>query len=205
MTENEAIEELKFSNEKCLEQCEGACSSRKNNDCACQDAVIDRMLDELLQYREIGTVEQVRNQKHNLEMAYKIISDYEAIGTVEECRGALEKQIPKKIEVVNIENFVVNKLYVPYLAKILKNTEDFGNKITGKENILKYFEECDMVRKLQTDPNLIIQLFDDRPDIKEIAFNVLKESGGVKWYRYLDMSNPVIQWVNENLEGMEDE
>lgn len=109
------------------------------------------------------------------------------------------------IEVVNIENFVVNKLYVPYLAKILKNTEDFGNKITGKENILKYFEECDMVRKLQIDPNLIIQLFDDRPDIKEIAFNVLKESGGVKWYRYLNMNNPVIRWVNENLEGMEDE
>lgn len=109
------------------------------------------------------------------------------------------------IEVVNIENFVVNKLYIPYLAKILKNTEDFGNKITGKENILKYFEECDMVRKLQIDPNLIIQLFDDRPDIKEIAFNVLKESGGVKWYRYLDMNNPVIRWVNENLDGMEDD
>ena len=70
MTENEAIEELKFSNEKCLEQCEGACSSRKNNDCACQDVVIERMLDELLQYREIGTVEQ--------------------------CREAVEKQKPKK-------------------------------------------------------------------------------------------------------------
>lgn len=70
MTENEAIEELKFSNEKCLEQCEGACSSRKNNDCACQDAVIERMLDELLQYREIGSVE--------------------------ECRKAVEKQTPKK-------------------------------------------------------------------------------------------------------------
>lgn len=39
MTENEAIEELKFNNEKCLEQCEGACSSRENTDCACQDAV----------------------------------------------------------------------------------------------------------------------------------------------------------------------
>ena len=107
------------------------------------------------------------------------------------------------IEVVNIESFVVNKLYVPYLAKILKNTEDFGNKITGKENILKYFEECDMVRKLQIDPNLIIQLFDDRPDTKEIAFNALKESGGIKWYRYLNMNNPVIRWVNEKLEGME--
>ena len=111
----------------------------------------------------------------------------------------------KMIEVVNIENFVVNKLYVPYLAKIFKNIEDFGNEITGKKNIIKYFEECDMVRKLQIAPNLIIQLFDDRPDIKEIAFNALKESGGVKWYRYLDMNNPVIRWVNENLEGMEDE
>lgn len=58
---------------------------------------------------------------------------------------------------------------------------------------------CPVCRHL----NLIIQLFDDRPDIKEIAFNVLKESGGVKWYRYLDMNNPVIRWVNENLEGME--
>lgn len=48
----------------------------------------ERDCNELEQYREIGTVEQVRNQKHNLEMAYKIISDYEAIGTVEECREA---------------------------------------------------------------------------------------------------------------------
>ena len=53
-------------------------------------------LREIQQYREIGTVEQVRNQKHNLEMAYKIISDYEAIGTVEECREAVEKQKAKK-------------------------------------------------------------------------------------------------------------
>ena len=56
----------------------------------------ERDCNELEQYREIGTVEQVRNQKHNLEMAYKIISDYEAIGTVEECRKAVEKQKPKK-------------------------------------------------------------------------------------------------------------
>lgn len=68
----------------------------------------------------------------------------------------------------------MNNLYVPHLAKIFKNIENFGNEITGKENIIKYFEECDMVRKLQVDPNLIIQLFDDRPDIKEIAFNAFK-------------------------------
>ena len=53
-------------------------------------------LKEIQQYREIGTVEQVRNQKHNLEIAYKIINDYQNVGTVEECREAVEKQKPKK-------------------------------------------------------------------------------------------------------------
>ena len=62
-------------------------------DYAIEEAI--EVLKEIQQYREIGTVEQVRNQKHNLEMAYKIISDYEAIGTVEECREAVEKQKAK--------------------------------------------------------------------------------------------------------------
>ena len=33
------------------------------------------------QYREVGTVEQVKNQKENLNVAYQIISDYEQYGT----------------------------------------------------------------------------------------------------------------------------
>ena len=65
----------------------------------------ERDCNELEQYREIGTVEQVRNQKHNLEMAYKIISDYEAIGTVEECREAVEKQKPKKPIPINYQDY----------------------------------------------------------------------------------------------------
>lgn len=78
MTENDAIEELKFNNEKCLEQCEGACFSRKNNDCACQDAVIERMLDELLQYRAIGTAEECREavDKQKLKKPRDIEYDY---------------------------------------------------------------------------------------------------------------------------------
>ena len=40
-------------------------------------------------------------------------------------------------------------------------------------------------------------------ETKERVFSRLKKFGGVKWYRYLDMRNPVIRWVNENLEGME--
>lgn len=46
---------------------------------------------QLAKYREIGTVEQVKNQKHNLEVAYKIIGNYQGIGTVEECWEAMEK------------------------------------------------------------------------------------------------------------------
>lgn len=69
MTDQEAIEELKCDNEHCFDQCEGACASIKNYKCNCQDAIIERMLDELLQYRKIGTVE--------------------------ECREAVEKQKPK--------------------------------------------------------------------------------------------------------------
>lgn len=91
-------------------------------------------LKEIQQYREIGTVEQVKNQKENLNVAYQIISDYEQygtiedfkkaqrymrlvkahgtigrvidscaeyeeIGTVEECREAVEKQKPEKPEI----------------------------------------------------------------------------------------------------------
>ena len=63
MTPEEAIEELKYDNERCFNQCEGACYSIKNYKCNCQDAIIERMLDELLQYRKIGTVEECREAR----------------------------------------------------------------------------------------------------------------------------------------------
>lgn len=59
--------------------------------------VYERDCEELEQYRKIGTVEQVKNQKENLRVAYRIISDYESIGTVEECREAVEKQKAKEL------------------------------------------------------------------------------------------------------------
>ena len=70
MTPEEAIKDLKYDNERCLRICEGACLNIEKNQCNCRDGVIERMLDELLQYREIGTVE--------------------------ECREAVDKQKPKK-------------------------------------------------------------------------------------------------------------
>ena len=72
MTPEEAIKDLKYDNERCLRICEGACLNIEKNQCNCRDGVIERMLDELLQYREIGTVE--------------------------ECREAVDKQKPKKCD-----------------------------------------------------------------------------------------------------------
>ena len=112
MTENEAIEELKFNNEKCLEQCEGACFSRKNNDWACQDAVIERMLDELLQYREIGTVE--------------------------ECREAVEKQTQKKCAIDSCPDHTHYKC--PSCGQIELSIYKHGFPRLGR--ITKYCENC---------------------------------------------------------------
>ena len=92
MTENEAIRDLEYL----IEECSAYPPETGVNETIGSLQYCITALREIQQYREIGTVEQVRNQKHNLEMAYKIISDYEAIGTVEECREAVEKQTPKK-------------------------------------------------------------------------------------------------------------
>ncbi|MCI9190535.1 MAG: hypothetical protein HFH84_13180 [Lachnospiraceae bacterium] len=63
----EAIESLKNNNELCLDNCEGECGSYKDGKCYCADALVVSALEE-----------------------------YIAIGTVEECREARERQIPKK-------------------------------------------------------------------------------------------------------------
>ena len=86
------------------------------------------------------------------------------------------------IEVVKIEDFVIDQIFLPYFA---------------------HYRGM-MLRKLKRHPEQIIEATEQIPGLKEKVMNRLKLFGGVKWYRYLDMSNPVIRWVSENLEGMED-
>ena len=95
------------------------------------------------------------------------------------------------IEVVKIENFVINQLFLPYSVSI-HGVDGWHENITEDEKY-KYM--------LSNNPEKIIDLLSNKPLVKERVFERLKKCGGVKWYRYLDMSNPVIQWVNENLEG----
>lgn len=85
---------------------------------ACDMAI--QALEEIQQYREIGTVEELKNQKHNLGVAYKIISDYEAIGTVEECRAAVEKQKSKKVFIIAASKIVCKGSYVFYKCPVCR-------------------------------------------------------------------------------------
>ena len=71
MNFDKAIKELKDENEQCYEQCEGSCSEVINNVFTCRDATI------------LSALEQ-----------------YRAIGTIEECQEAREKQRGRKYKIV---------------------------------------------------------------------------------------------------------
>lgn len=141
MTENEAIKiathclGVQAEQEVCEE-----CPVYRESGIVCKEIArtVISALKEVQQYRKIGTVEQVKNQKENLNVAYQIISDYEkygtiedfkkaqrymrlvnahgtigrvidscaeyeSIGTVEECREAVEKQRTKKPKELDAE------------------------------------------------------------------------------------------------------
>ena len=98
------------------------------------------------------------------------------------------------VEVVKIEDFVISQLFLPYSVGI-HGVDGWHDSIREDEKY-KYM--------LKNNPEKIIEILSNKPLVKERVFGRLRKLGGVKWYRYLDMSNPVIQWVNKNLEEMED-
>lgn len=108
ITEKEAI---KLLNESYIVDYEGDTDRHRIN----LEKFLISTLEEIQQYREIGTVEQVGNQKYNLGIAYKIISDYQNVGTVEECRESVEKQKPKKAR------FYSWSLYCPDCGQLVGN------------------------------------------------------------------------------------
>ena len=96
MTENEAIELLRSMQNPKQDYADVVCAPAfctgfrfvypEPEDYAIEEAI--KALEEIQQYREIGTVEQVKNQKENLNVAYQIISDYEQYGTIEDLKKA---------------------------------------------------------------------------------------------------------------------
>ena len=67
--------------------------------------IAKQALEEIQRYRGIGTVEEIKTVKKYIELKKRcgtpsntidLCAEYAAIGTVEECREAVEKQRPKR-------------------------------------------------------------------------------------------------------------
>lgn len=94
------------------------------------------------------------------------------------------------IECLEIENFVILHMFRPYMPSL----------IPGEFQCLEYCQEQEKIKlKLRSRPKYIIDILEKAPETKQRVFNRLRKCGGVKFYRYLDMNNPVIQYVKENL------
>ncbi len=88
MTENEAIEAIQFDL-----KIGGEIHSQVLHNAV--DVAV-QALEEVQQYRTIGTLEELQDMKSNYFEALSDWRQYRKIGTMEECRTAIEKQIPKK-------------------------------------------------------------------------------------------------------------
>lgn len=113
MTENEAIREMTFDEEyEILLKEKDELFSKEDTECETPFAnciirralrCIRKALEEIQQYREIGTVKEIKireAQFARLSEGYlsdlTLLRDYQAIGTLEECRVAAERMKPKK-------------------------------------------------------------------------------------------------------------
>lgn len=106
MTENEAIRRIRYRIDTASEIAgKGAAES------ALEDMYIAILaLKEIQQYREIGTVEDIKQaigilslSENDIVETFHELNEYRKIGTVEECRKAVEKQRPKKPKELDTE------------------------------------------------------------------------------------------------------
>lgn len=92
------------------------------------------------------------------------------------------------IKCLKIEDFVISHMFRPYMSSILP----------GEFQRSEYCEAQEIIeRKLYSEPEYIVDFLKQYPEIEQRVFNRLRKCGGVKFYRYLDMSNPVIQYVKK--------
>ena len=91
------------------------------------------------------------------------------------------------IAVIKIEDFVINEIFLPLLPSYTNDCQNIQYR--GM-----------IMRMLKKNPEQIIKLTEGVPGLKESVMQRLKYLGGVEWYRYLDMNNPVVQWVNDGLD-----
>lgn len=93
MTENEALEEHKKDCRKCRDK------SCTYNGVDCLQKKDIEVYEEIIRYRELGTVEEIQKAIENLplhQVEHKLLQEYQNIGTARECKIAVERMKPKK-------------------------------------------------------------------------------------------------------------
>ncbi len=103
-------------------------------------------LEEIQQYRAIGTPEELQTMKEhggftgvelaNIAAMQMKLKEYEAIGTPEECRAAVEKQTAKKVVSFEYHNGTINYGCPVCKWKII-------SKINGEWCVGTFNEYCD--------------------------------------------------------------
>jgi hypothetical protein len=126
MTENEALNFMRIEKECINRNCDRNCINcdivqtvdNLNN---AYDMAI-KALEEVQQYRAIGTVEELETASKYLRLvkkhgtvgkAIEACAEYEGIGTVEECRESIEKQRRKIVKNQYGTNYVLKAGYCP--------------------------------------------------------------------------------------------
>lgn len=160
MTPEEAIEFLKRMQNKKIDYAEMVCAPAfaygyqyvypEPEDYAIEEAI--KALEEVQQYRDIGTVEECKELASMVNMAErnelaKAIDEwlkYNKIGTVEECREAREKQIPKKPkDSLKIDPVIDgNGAYVDADTTVYLLCPNCGEMVGIDENVYKFCREC---------------------------------------------------------------
>ena len=160
MTPEEAIEFLKGMQNKKIDYAEMVCAPAfaygyqyvypEPEDYAIEEAI--KALEEVQQYRDIGTVEECKELASMVNMAErnelaKAIDEwlkYNKIGTVEECREAREKQIPKKPkDSLKIDPVIDgNGAYVDADTTVYLLCPNCGEMVGIDENVDKFCREC---------------------------------------------------------------
>ena len=99
MTENEAIIRFDFIRCALLGGTKPHIMPNEGNIGLVNAAI--QALEEVQQYRAIGTAEELQDMKSNYFEALSDWRQYRKIGTLEECRAAVEKQTAKKVKSIS--------------------------------------------------------------------------------------------------------
>ena len=83
-------------------------------------------LEEIQQYRAIGTVERLKHLEEYVDTINKLCADYSAIGTIDEFKALKEKSVPKKVVVEHIPKTSWTKEVSHYLCPSCRSIFSFG-------------------------------------------------------------------------------